>query len=139
MIQFTCSQCAFKKLPGPLVSITAHGPAQALRVRCRDAFTYTLQNYAFCFGKLIEIVHQIDQQEFLRQRLRKARLYPKSKLAAAELEVTMSLVIVDDRLVIELCRAHAQAVVGIRRRQKKLVILEERAHNFAVIGGCLAE
>src|SRR6266702_2100354 len=91
-------QCVGKKLLRLYISIIASG--------AREHFLLAL-------SKLIHVVHEIDQQERLGERLRKGWLHAKRELASAELEITVALVIVHHGLVIELRRANTEAVVGI--------------------------
>jgi hypothetical protein len=51
----------------------------------------------------------------------------------------MPLVIVDDRLVIELSRADSEPVIGIGRRQQKAVVFQESPDQLVVLSGCFSE
>src|SRR5215831_665100 len=44
----------------------------------------------------------------------------------------MAFVIVDDRLVVKLRRANAEHVVGVRRSEKKAIVLQEGLHQLVV-------
>src|ERR1700733_1552519 len=101
------------------IAVLARGPLQPRRIIRRSAFLHAGKHLILAFGKMIEIVHQIDQQELRAQRLGKRRLHPKIELASAERKLPVALAIVDDGLVVKLRRANPEAVIDIGRGEKK--------------------
>ena len=63
------------------------------------------EHLGLALRKPIEIVDKINKQEFGHQLLRKRRLHAEIEGASAEREASVPLVIIDNRLVIELRRA----------------------------------
>ena len=90
----------------------------------------------FAFGKLIQVVHEIDEQKFLGESLRKGRLHAKCKLPPAEQKITVPFVIVHDGLVIELRRANAETVVRIGRSEKKPVVFQKSFDKLVIFCRC---
>jgi hypothetical protein len=84
-------------------------------------------------------LHKIDEQKFAGQRSWEGRLHAKVKRASTEREVAMSLVIIDDGLVVELRRADTEAVVCIGRSQKKPIILQEGLDQLVIFRRRLPE
>lgn len=97
------------------------------------------KNPIVALGQTIEIVHQVDQQKFPGEFPWESRLEAKFELAAAKRKIAMTLVIIDDGLVVKLARADAQAVVGAGRSEKKTVIPEKGGDQFFVLRGRFAE
>ena len=91
------------------------------------------------FRQPVQVVQQVDEQELLADALWKRCAAAKVISASVELELAVSLVIVDDRRVVELRRSHAQAVVGVGRHQQEPVIVQEGADQFFRRCGCSAE
>ena len=85
------------------------------------------------FRKPVEIVDEINQQKFLAQGLRERRLHAKIEPASAQQEIAMPLVIVDDGLVVKLCRSNTQAVVGIGRDKQEPMILQEGLDQVGIL------
>src|ERR1700722_9173606 len=125
MMQLARVQRFFEELLRSFVSILTNGTTQASAIgRCRT-FRHSLKDFILRLGEFIDVVNEIDHQKFGRQRSGKARLHTKRKFAAAQLEVAMTFVVIDDGSIVKLRRADTQTVVGIWRSQKKRVILEE--------------
>src|SRR6266702_2580058 len=106
-------QCVGKKLLRLYISIIASGAFESPEVARCGFLSHAREHFLLALSKLIHVVHEIDQQELLGERLRKGWLHAKRELASAELEITVALVIVHHGLVIELRRANTEAVVGI--------------------------
>src|SRR5437868_665784 len=104
-----------KELPRPHIAIIARGALQSRHIIGRNALPNSGKHLVLAFGKPIEIVHKIDQQKFSAQCLWKGWPDAEVKRAPAERETAMSLVIVNDSLVVKLCRPDAKPVVSIGR------------------------
>jgi hypothetical protein len=102
-----------EKLLGSFAPKVAHGATHTLLVHLCGTLRHTFKNFVLGLGKLIQIVDEIDKQKFHRQRLWKTRLHAKGKPAAAQLKLAMTLVIVDNGLVIELRGTDTETVVGV--------------------------
>src|SRR5947207_11531992 len=109
------AQSLYKELLRPHLSKVARGSLQARLVTRANALLDALQHFRSAFGKLVEVVDEVDQQKLAAELLGKRGLHAKIKLAAAQRILAMALVIIDDGLVVELRRPHSKAVVGIGR------------------------
>jgi hypothetical protein len=94
----------------------------------------TGENLLAALGQLVEVIHEIDQEEFRAEGARERRLDAKVELAAAQRELAVSFVIIDNGLVIELGRADTERVVGVGRGQEKSVVAQERLNELLVLG-----
>lgn len=92
-MQFVRFQHTIEELLRSFVSIIANRAARAPPVGRCDAL-HPLQDLVLSFGKLIDVVDEIDKEKLLRERLRKARLHAK---AVAKLKLAVALVIVGVR------------------------------------------
>src|ERR1700721_2172298 len=128
-----------KESLSPLIAVAAGGPPPPWRVIRCGPFLHARQNLLATLRKRVEIVHKIDQQEFVRELAREGRLDSKVIGPAAQHQLSMSLAIVDDRLAVELRRTDAETVVGAWRGEEKPIILQKGAHELCVVSRCFAE
>lgn len=86
-------------------------------------------------GQAVEIVQQVDEQEFLAQLFGKGGALAKLIRPTVQLELPMPLPIVDNGGVVELRRADLEPVVGVGRDHQELIVAEERADKFSALRG----
>ncbi len=120
-------QSVGEKLLGACTAVIAYRAPQKRSITDAGAFSDARQDFFFGFGKPIDVVDEIDEQKFRGGFGREGWFDAELERAAAEREFAMPLMIVDDGLVVELCRADAEAVVGI---DKKLVSAFLRDSRF---------
>lgn len=87
------------------IAVVLNSTPQPRCVACSGTFSDARKDVFLALSQPVQIVHKIDQQKFLAQFPREGRLDAKFKLASAQREVAVPLVIVDDGLVVKLRRA----------------------------------
>src|SRR2546429_586598 len=125
-------QRPLEELPGSNIAIVARGAQQARPVHRHRLPLNALQQFLAAFGQPVEIVHEIDQQEFPTELPGEGWLHPEIKPASAKRVLAMAFVIIDDGLVVELGRPHPEAVVGVGRGQQEPVVLQEASDQFII-------
>src|SRR6185437_2554935 len=121
------------------IAVVARNPLQARQVIRRRALLHTGKHLILAFGKPIEIVHAIDKQNLVTQSFWKRRFHAKIEGTPTQRKVAVPFMIVDDRLVVKLCRPDPKAVVGVRRSEKKSAILQKSLDQLIVFRRSLPE
>jgi hypothetical protein len=80
---------------------------QPLPIKRRRPALGTGQNFSLVFRKCRDVVQCVDEQEFGRELLRKARLHSELELLVAKPKHVVLLVVVDQGAVVELPSAEA--------------------------------
>src|ERR1043166_3441441 len=88
-------QC-LEELLGPHVTILARGVPQAGRFVGSHGLPDASEDLLAALGQLVEVVDEIDEQEFRRELSRERRLHAKVELPATQREFAVTLVIIDD-------------------------------------------
>src|SRR4051812_3362988 len=105
-------ECA-EKLPRPHHTVVLRRTGKGVPVTLQGTLLHVVQHLLVVFRQIVEIVDQVDQQEFLGQGFWEGWLLTKPELPTAQREVSVSLVVIDNGLVVELRRSDTQAIVGI--------------------------
>src|ERR1700724_2633221 len=111
-------QC-LEKFPCAYITIVAHGALQARSIVGWHLLFNAGENFLAALSQLVEVIHEIDEEEFRAEAARERRLDAKVELAAAQRELAVPLVIIDYGLVVELGRTDTERVVGVGRGQEK--------------------
>src|SRR6266849_6993091 len=103
-----------KESLGPYVPIMLGGASQARRMQHMRLLLDAREHFLLTLCQPVDIVDEIDEQEFARQFLWQRRLQAKVEFPSAERKLAMALVIVHDGLVVKLRGADPKRVVGVR-------------------------
>src|SRR5258706_3225987 len=134
-----CHERLLKEFPCPHIAVVARVTLQPRLVGGKDLLLSALKNPLAVFGELTNIVDQINKQEFLAQRSWEGRLHAKFEHAPTQRKRAVTLVIVDDGLVVELGRADTQLVIGVGRGEEETVVFQKRLDEHLIIGRSLPE
>src|SRR4051794_33689478 len=91
-----------EELLRPHIAILMRRPLQPSRIIRRRAFLHPGKYLVLAFGEPIEIIHQINQEEFASELLGKRWLDAKVKCSPTQREPAVSLVVINDSLVVKL-------------------------------------
>jgi hypothetical protein len=115
-------------------SVVLCGTLQTPRIAGKDELANACKYLFSFFSKPVEVLTRSTSKNFLVKVFGKTDRTRKSKRTSAERDVTASLVIVHDGLVVELRRADTNRVVHVGRGENEAIILQEGLDQLAVFG-----
>lgn len=97
---------AVEEFAGAHHAVFLGGAREGAAIALQGTLFHTGQHQLAVFGQNVEIVDQIDQQEFFGQGFGEGRFLAELELPSTQREVAVALMVVDDGLVIELRRPY---------------------------------
>ena len=93
------------------------------------------------FGQVGQVVQHIEQQVFAIDLLArgKARLVAKVEFKPGQVELAMTLVVIDDGLVVKLSGAEPQSVVAARVEHQEMMVIEKLFDERLLAWRCIAK
>ena len=96
-------------------------------------FTNTRKNRVLILGKLAEFINKMDQQKLRRELPRNIRSTLESEHPLAKQKCSIAFLVVDNPLVVELCRANSQPVISIGRYNNKPTCSQKSLHQLVFL------